>query len=996
MKLNFYTKLLFFFAAFSISFRSNAQVEITNGFTAICEFSTVQLNATVNGRVPINVPFAGNNTYSGVIPIGFNFTFYGVGYNQCIISPNGVITFNTGQANGPADNTVTQALPGDPGLFNSIMMPFASLDIEAGGTVDYATIGAAPNRQFVVTFCSVPLQGCNTELASFQAILHETTNEIDIHIVRNPASLCPGTNGGRSIEGVQNATGTAATTGPGHNFPNAWWAYHQSNRFTPNGPGAYNVAAIVYTHIPDQTEPIAWHAGGFQVGTGPTYNYTYFTTQTMTAMVANCPDTSWDTLTVFVDQFPFIQDSIAGDPSQCEAADGTISIPGMFPGELYHAFYFDPSGVFQTQQNIVGNIAGQVVITGLVEGTYTNIYLQHTGPAGCITDTILDVTLVDVAVVIGGIDKRDPACNEDDGSLTLQGLVPGVTYTVQYELNSVVTTIVLTADVNGDVVIPNLAAGTYSNITAATDVCNSNVMGPVTLVDVSPVIASSFHTPPTLCRGKDATITLTGLPPSGNFIVRYVLDGVNYNVNLTGNGAGEVIIPGLTAGIYSNITVQVFNCESDPIPAIVIDNPPVTADFSFILEPGCTDDVVRFTDLSTGSAEPFQYTWIFADGDTSVQQHPVHTYEDQGTYSVVLMISDSVCKDTVSHDVVIDHPLVANFTVDQSLICQGSVIAFTDASTATQPATYYWDFANGEINSLGGSSVTSLYPNAGTFDAMLVVTDLIGCKDTAYKTIQVDSLTVINMSLAKNTICAGEEAWVYATYADVGSTGAMWDFGDGITTTTFTHNVDHSYEMPGVYTIKVTATGRICPDVEKSVQVNVQPQPIINLGVDTAMCPNSTPVILNDLINASHAGATWEWRKESKILDGQAGFKLDATEPGIYSAVVTIGACSATDTVEVKSDCRIDVPNAFTPDGDNIADHFMPRQWLSLGVEQFRMQIFNRWGQEVFSTTNADGRGWDGKMNGVDQPQGVYVYMIEVTFKNHVTEKKQGNVTLLR
>ena len=60
------------------------------------------------------------------------------------------------------------------------------------------------------------------------------------------------------------------------------------------------------------------------------------------------------------------------------------------------------------------------------------------------------------------------------------------------------------------------------------------------------------------------------------------------------------------------------------------------------------------------------------------------------------------------------------------------------------------------------------------------------------------------------------------------------------------------------------------------------------------------------------------------------------------------------------------------------------------------MQIYNRYGQVVFETTNAEGRGWDGRLNGVEQPFGVYVYTIEVTFTNGANESYSGNVTLLR
>jgi len=60
------------------------------------------------------------------------------------------------------------------------------------------------------------------------------------------------------------------------------------------------------------------------------------------------------------------------------------------------------------------------------------------------------------------------------------------------------------------------------------------------------------------------------------------------------------------------------------------------------------------------------------------------------------------------------------------------------------------------------------------------------------------------------------------------------------------------------------------------------------------------------------------------------------------------------------------------------------------------MMIFDRWGKQVYETTNLNGRGWDGKFNGEFQPMGVYVYTIEVIFANKTNERYQGNVTLLR
>jgi len=64
----------------------------------------------------------------------------------------------------------------------------------------------------------------------------------------------------------------------------------------------------------------------------------------------------------------------------------------------------------------------------------------------------------------------------------------------------------------------------------------------------------------------------------------------------------------------------------------------------------------------------------------------------------------------------------------------------------------------------------------------------------------------------------------------------------------------------------------------------------------------------------------------------------------------------------------MDIPNAFTPNGDGENDYFFPRQLLAQRVTQFHMQIFNRWGELIFGTRKINGRGWDGKFN--EKPTG--------------------------
>jgi len=77
-------------------------------------------------------------------------------------------------------------------------------------------------------------------------------------------------------------------------------------------------------------------------------------------------------------------------------------------------------------------------------------------------------------------------------------------------------------------------------------------------------------------------------------------------------------------------------------------------------------------------------------------------------------------------------------------------------------------------------------------------------------------------------------------------------------------------------------------------------------------------------------------------------------------------------------------------------DYFLPRDLLARGLTSFKMDIYSRWGELIFTTESTNGRGWDGRFNGQEQPQGVFIYMIRATFKDGQLFERKGNVTLLR
>jgi gliding motility-associated-like protein len=103
--------------------------------------------------------------------------------------------------------------------------------------------------------------------------------------------------------------------------------------------------------------------------------------------------------------------------------------------------------------------------------------------------------------------------------------------------------------------------------------------------------------------------------------------------------------------------------------------------------------------------------------------------------------------------------------------------------------------------------------------------------------------------------------------------------------------------------------------------------------------------------------------------------------------------CMVADTViiTIKAGDTLYVPSAFTPNGDGKNDTFK-----ALGVvADYSMEIFNRWGERVF-TTNSLQSGWNGHYKGVMQPNGIFVYLIRYKTNQHILKTQSGTVSLIR
>lgn len=144
--------------------------------------------------------------------------------------------------------------------------------------------------------------------------------------------------------------------------------------------------------------------------------------------------------------------------------------------------------------------------------------------------------------------------------------------------------------------------------------------------------------------------------------------------------------------------------------------------------------------------------------------------------------------------------------------------------------------------------------------------------------------------------------------------------------------------------------------------------------------------------NTNYVFDHWELEKTETALNSTVSSNFSVTIGGTDNFVAVF--TDITNPVNASGE-GANVPNAFTPNDDGLNDYFRP---LGSGkyVNEYQMTIWNRWGQEVFRSTDPKATGWDGNFKGEKAPVGVYAYII--TYRNVNGESKiaKGNVTLTR
>lgn len=258
-----------------------------------------------------------------------------------------------------------------------------------------------------------------------------------------------------------------------------------------------------------------------------------------------------------------------------------------------------------------------------------------------------------------------------------------------------------------------------------------------------PIIVNPNPTPPNVsfvptCEGDNLQLLADSIPG-----VTYAWIGPNGYTSTVQNPVINAATSA-NAGTYSVAITDANGCVSNLSSQSISILPLPVVSFTASPTSGCEPLTVNFNNTSSGAVS---YAWQFGDNGTDNIASPTHLYQNDGSYSVTLTVTDNNgCENQLTNSNMITvHPQpVADFTTNPEIGAPGSQIAFNSAYTGNM-GTWSWDFGDGTTENLQVPTTQHVYSNMGTFTVTHIVESQFGCKDTITKTILVISLTIPNV-----------------------------------------------------------------------------------------------------------------------------------------------------------------------------------------------------------------------------------------------------------
>ncbi|GAA4318863.1 PKD domain-containing protein [Flaviaesturariibacter amylovorans] len=708
--------------------------------------------------------------------------------------------------------------------------PASSTDLNPGSVL-YNSSG-----NYTVDLAATNECGTTTAARNFAVSLPPDLN------VPAPVSACPGA----SVSGLTSSSATGGVT-------YAWTNSHTSIGLSGSGAGA---TLPTFTATNTTASPIV-------------------ATITMKATSVTCVTTKTFTITV--------------NPKPAKpAATTTVTLcQGATANPLSATASAGHSLVWYTVAS--GGTGSATAPTPATTATGTTAYYvsQKDDATGCESDrTKIDVTVNLTPGITTSSAVSPSSCGGNNGTITLNGLIAGQSYTVTYTKNSgTPIAATMTAVSGGVITITSLGAGTYSNITVTRNNCTSASVGPHTLSDPNPpatpvptVASSPICSGATLqlsvpSAGAGATYSWTG--PNGFSSSLREPSVTNASTAATGTYSLSITVAGCTSGTGT------VNATVNQTPA----TPTVSA------PDVCSGNTLSISASSSTAGVTYSWTgpnsFIANTADISI---PNASTTDGGAYKVTVTLG--ACTSTATVTPTVNPTPSITAAANNPTSCGGAngSIVISGLSTGTYTITYKKNGSGQSLpnQSVTGSTFTIPNLNAATYSEIQVTRTGCPSNQVGPFTLSDPSAPAAPTAGANGPLCSGRDLELTASL--VGNATYSWSGPNGFSSAIRNPVITTaSTAATGTYSVTVTVAG--CSSPAGTVDVTVNPTPATPTVSAPAVCSGNTLLLS---ASSSTAGVSWSWTGPNSFTSAVAAPSISnaaTTASGSYTVRATLGSC---------------------------------------------------------------------------------------------------------
>jgi gliding motility-associated-like protein len=593
-------------------------------------------------------------------------------------------------------------------------------------------------------------------------------------------------------------------------------------------------------------------------------------------------------------------------------------------------------------------------------------------------------------------------------TFTAQG--NNASYTLNFAPNPV-TTLTTTSNIS---TFSYSAAGTYSVSLKTRDFngCEASSSTVQLVAEKTPTTNFTFFSPKSnggnvICSPANVTFSANGGVNSSPI--------VNYNWNL---GSGTAVLSQPTVAFQysnpSNTTIVVsltlttnLGCSAVQTKTFSLFTP--KADIVASKTTVCIGEAITFSIKDTTSRGIYAWNWDFGNNNntdtvlagssppsTTVQPFSVFN-PPNGEILISLNYHSSQlgCSDVAKMTIRVikvdaDFKRNDESARQDSIHCLNVQDNFFNTSPGASTNPPLWKFGNGAISTLQNPDY--IYPLPGVYQVSLTVSGEQGCIGQTAKNMTINPLPLANIT-AKDSVC--RDALFTLTGAGTSTAGIVayvWSPTGSVNNASVSPTTASASQSGSYSLVVIDGNGCVSPPAFTYVYVQ-QPPPSFQW--------DSTVVVGQPIPMNSNLGPqfSYSWSPVADLSCLSCIYPVSSSTVNItYSVEVQDNmACfrvTNTYTIYIDPQTSVDVPTAFTPNGDGINDVIYVDGWGIKKLNYFR--IFNRWGQLLFESNDIK-TGWDGFYNGVPQNMETYVYQVSVmTYLDQKDLIKTSSFRLIR